>query len=293
MSAFTSLSVPSPPQRPETGHKGTFGRVLIVGGSPGMSGAAALCATAALRSGSGLVTAAVPRSTQAIVASIEPSYTTLGLECDSAGELSAAAAAQVVTSAAGMNAVAIGPGLGRSSGAIAIVERALAEIPCRLVLDADALNILATRQTEGHFRSGESSIVVTPHPGEFQRLTATPVSDDEDRRIQAAAEFARLRGVVTVLKGHRTIVTDGKALYINQTGNSGMATGGTGDVLTGVLVSLLGQGMSTIHAAALAVHVHGLAGDLAADELSARGLIASDLIRFLPCAWRSLESTSS
>jgi len=272
--------------RPRDGHKGTFGRVLIIAGSPGMSGAASLAGTAALRSGAGLVTVAVPQSIQSIVASFEPSFTTVGLPCRNDGQLSGETIDVVSQLLTGRDAVGVGPGLGQSEvvGSVirALIERA--DVP--LILDADALNAVA---------SGSLSLrraaptVMTPHPGEFARLTGRSAGEVETQRESLAVEYARRQGVVVVLKGAGTVVTDGTQTYVNTTGNSGMATGGTGDVLTGVITALSGQGMTSYDASVAAVFVHGRAGDLAAGETSERGLIASDLLKWLPHAWAAPE----
>lgn len=287
-----SEPVPPGPQRPADGHKGTFGKVLVIGGSIGMSGAVCLSSVAALRSGSGLVTAAIPQSIQAIVANYEPCIMTIGLNTDSDGRLALLPREHVAELLAGKDALAIGPGLGQSPAAAELVATIL-ELPhIPLVLDADALNVAATRSLlAGRKKPGRC--VITPHPGEFSRLSNQPVADDDDTRIARAIDFAGTHNVVVALKGHRTVVTDGSRLFVNTTGNSGMATGGSGDVLTGIVASLLGQKMNAFEATALAVHVHGRAGDLAAAELGERGMIASDLLRTLPHAWKQMDSLTT
>ncbi|MEQ9408331.1 MAG: NAD(P)H-hydrate dehydratase [Fuerstiella sp.] len=277
------------PSRPADGHKGTFGRVLVMGGSVGMSGSVCLTATAALRSGAGLVTVAVPRSIQAIVAGFEPSYMTIGLACDEDGMLEYQRTEELAEHLENKTGVAIGPGLGQSRHAADLVLSVLQQGICPVVMDADALNLAAEYEVLGHVRQ-DRPCVITPHPGEFARLTGRTVDDVNQHRESLAVRFARENNVVVVLKGAGTVVTDGDRVYVNGTGNSGMATGGSGDALTGVVVSLLAQGQQAFAAAALAVHVHGMAGDLAAAELSERGLIASDLLRFLPAAWRNFQN---
>lgn len=286
---FSREPVPALPVRPEKGHKGTFGKVLIIGGSVGMSGAVCLSSVSALRSGSGLVTAAMPRSIQSIVATHEPSVMTIGLSTDADGRLASQSTACIEELLAGKDAVAIGPGLGQSAAAADLVARVLEICRVPLIMDADALNAAAAHGllTKRHT---VMPCVITPHPGEFSRLTGKPVSDDEETRISMATEFAVTHRLTVVLKGSRTVVTDGERLFINTTGNSGMATGGSGDVLTGIVASLLGQKMNAFEAAAIAVHAHGRAGDLAASELGQRGMIASDLLKSLPNAWLTLES---
>jgi ADP-dependent NAD(P)H-hydrate dehydratase len=286
---FSREPVPALPVRPENGHKGTFGKVLVIGGSVGMSGAVCLSSVSALRSGSGLVTAAIPRSIQTIVASHEASVMTIGLSTDSDGLLASQSTAFIEQFLAGKDAIAIGPGLGQSAAAADLVARVLEICRVPLIMDADALNAAAAHGLLAK-RNTVTPCVITPHPGEFSRLTGKPASDDEEIRISTAVEFATTHGLTVVLKGPRTVVTNGERLFMNTTGNSGMAKGGSGDVLTGIVASLLGQKMNAFEAAALAVHAHGRAGDLAASELGQRGMIASDLLKSLPKAWQMMES---
>ncbi len=288
MSELSPMECPRLPARPANAHKGTFGKVLLTGGSIGMSGSVALSACAALRSGSGLVTAVVPRSIQPQVAAIEPSLMTRALSCEIDGGLHAMAVAELTDLIPAVDAIGIGPGLGRSQTAGQMVLALLQQSFCPVVFDADALNLMAELnclETDGR----AAKCVLTPHPGEFSRLTGLSMEQISSDREATASEFAAKHDVVVVLKGQETVVTDGRRIFRNSTGNSGMATGGSGDVLTGILTSLLGQHMELMEAAALAVHVHGLAGDLAARQLSQRGMIASDLITFLPPAWLELE----
>lgn len=279
------------PDRAVDAHKGTFGRVLVIGGSVGMSGAACLSATAALRGGAGLVSVAVPKSLQPIVASYEPSYMTIGLPCCGNGLLSDVSVDDVRQLVADKDAIAVGPGLGQSKQAADLVLSLFRESACPIILDADALNVVAEYEMFGRVDSS-SPCILTPHPGEFTRLTGLSTADVQSCREDTARDFAAKHGVVVVLKGAGTVVTDGARVFVNSTGNSGMATGGSGDVLTGIMAAQVGQGLSLFDAASLAVHVHGRAGDLAAAEMSERGLIASDLLRFLGAAWRDLDSDS-
>ena len=277
------------PDRPQDGHKGTFGSVLIIGGSIGMSGAVCLSSVSALRSGSGLVAAAVPRSIQMIVAAYEPCVMTIGLESDSNGQLAILSRERIEELLAGKDAVAIGPGLGQSAAATQLVSLVLEFCRVPLVRDADALTAAAMggllpKRTKG------SACVITPHPGEFARLAGLPITEDEDTRIAMSADFAKTHELTVALKGPRTVVTDGVRVFVNATGNSGMATAGSGDVLTGIVASLLGQKMTAFEAAALAVNAHGRAGNFAAFELGQRGMIASDLLTALPKAWEQMEA---
>ncbi len=280
------FEVPAPPRRPDDAHKGTFGRVLIVAGSRGMSGAAALAGLGALRGGAGLVFVAVPAGILPIVASIEPSYLTIPLAEDDDGRINGRSESILTELSREHDAIAIGPGWGQSDGLTNLARRLFAAVEVPMVIDADALNALA--RGGDSFRDHAGPRILTPHPGEFARLTSSDVKTVQANREELAAAFARSNGVVLVLKGQGTVITDGERLAVNATGNSGMATGGTGDVLTGLIAALLAQGMPPFDAARLAAHLHGLAGDLAAAELTKPALIASDLPRYLPAAWAQL-----
>ncbi len=286
-------TLPTVPARPADAHKGTFGRVLIIGGSRGMSGAPSLAGMGALRGGAGLVYISVPHEILPIVAAIEPSYLTIPLRtCEEHGGVSAEALPGLRQACTGKDAIAIGPGLGLSADASSIVMALVTELTQPMVIDADALTLLAMKKPgiseDVGLLTAAGPRVLTPHPGEFARLIGVDVdiAKVQNRRENLAAEFAKAHGVVLLLKGHRTIITDGERLAVNQTGNPGMATGGSGDVLTGLITALLAQGMSPFDAAQLGAHLHGLAGDLAAAEMSEPGLIASDLPRYLPLAWK-------
>ncbi len=278
----------TPPQAPirrEDAHKGDCGRVLLIAGSRGMSGAACLAGVAALRGGAGLVTVAIPEGIQAIVASYEPSYLTAGLPEDENGRIKATAQKRLTELLAPQDAVAIGPGLGQSSSLQELVADLYESVTVPLVVDADALNLLARRSFLLKRPSDAAARIMTPHPGEFSRLTGLDIADIQRDRERHAVEFAQRNNVILVLKGHGTIVTDGKRLSVNQTGNSGLATAGTGDVLTGIIAALLAQQIPAFEAARLGAHVHGIAGDVAAEELSKPGMIASDLLRRIGRAW--------
>jgi len=273
--------LPTLEARPEDAHKGHFGRALIVGGSRGMTGAAALAGMATLRTGAGLVTIATSDVCLDIVASFDPCYMTIPLPCDKVGRPTAAAANVIIERAKGMSCLAVGPGLGRSDDVTAIVTRLYEAMPKPLVLDADALNALSTRERPLAGAAGPR--VLTPHIGEFRRLTHEPELSLEagyENAERLAAEF----GVVILLKSHRSLITDGKRSTHNTTGNPGMATGGSGDVLTGVITALLCQGLEPYEAAQLGAHVHGLAGDYAAAEIGEPSMLPTDMLRFLPKA---------
>ena len=267
-------------------HKGTFGTAFLIGGSLGMTGAIILAGRAALRGGAGLVRLGVPAPCLPVVAGGEASYLTVSLPADCEGRLAFQARSKIQREFTAATAVAIGPGIGRSLGLEALIWWLYGCCPRPLVVDADGINALAfRRRILGSFPVPGAPRILTPHPGEFDRLVGQGRLSPEDRR-QAAPELARQMEAVVVLKGHRTLVTDGERSYTNPTGNPGMATGGSGDVLTGLVTALLCQGLAPFEAAVLGVFLHGLAGDLAAERLGQESLIASDLIDFLPDAFK-------
>jgi NAD(P)H-hydrate epimerase len=279
--------IPLLPRRQADSHKGDFGRVLIVAGSRGMSGAASLSGLGALRGGAGLVRVATPQEVSTAVAAYEPSYLTYPLPEDSDGRITAAALPELLELIKTNDVLALGPGIGQSLILSQTVTSLLATLQKPTILDADGINALRGR-SEPIDALGPRAIL-TPHPGEFARLLGTDIETVQAHRSEVAVEFSRRHHNVTVLKGHRTIVTDGDHVYVNRTGNPGMATGGSGDVLTGLVAALVAQGMRTFDAAVLGTYLHGLAGDLAARELGYTALIASDLVRFLPAAIRTVE----
>lgn len=275
-------NLPALSSRPRDAHKGVFGRLLICGGSQGMIGAPSLTANAALRSGAGLVTVAIPHAIQRAVATLCPCAITLPLADDPAAALRQFA--QVAESAA---VLAIGPGMGVGPAQEQLIRWALSqETP--LVLDADGLNNLA--RIEGWPSLRRCPLVLTPHPGEFATLTGRTVADIQSDRVATlqAAPFLNDASVICVLKGAGTLVCDGQRIYTNDTGNPGMATGGSGDVLTGMVASLWMQLDDPFGGTCLAVRTHGRAGDLAADRLGETSLIATDLIDELPNAFGEL-----
>ncbi len=286
--------LPPLPGRPSDGHKGTFGRVLLAAGSRGMSGAAVLAGLGALRSGSGLVTLAVPASLVPVVASIEPACLVLPLSEDVTGTTGLGGLVPLRRAAMAATAVAIGPGWGRGLAIEVLAETLYVELDRPLVVDADGLNALAVGRrvlARGENRPRPSGPrVLTPHPGEMARVLGTDIASVEADRESVALELASRTGAVVVLKGAATVVTDGDRLVVNSTGNSGLATGGSGDVLTGLIAGLLARGMPVFDAAWLGVHLHGLAADLAVAELAESGLIASDLPDWIPAAWCGLEA---
>ena len=280
-------TIPKLKSRAADAHKGDFGKVCIIAGSIGMSGSAALAGRAALRAGAGLVRVATPKSILPIVASIEPSFTTIPLPEDNAGRITASAVNIILNLIPDNDCFAFGPGLGITQGVSSVLQRLLEQKGLRLVIDADGLNNLS--KINDWPRKNKADIILTPHPGEMKRLWTglfrTPLP--ADRKIQAM-QMANKTGTIVVLKGKDTIVTDGEKLYVNKTGNPGMATGGTGDVLTGVITALVDQGLSNFDAATLGVYVHGLAGDIAAKKLGQISLIATDIIASLGEAFKKI-----
>jgi NAD(P)H-hydrate epimerase len=280
-------ALPCLPARQPESHKGDYGRALLIGGSRGMSGAIGLAGMAALRSGAGLVKLAVPDVCQDTVAALEPSYMTVPLPSDDCGRMMVAAKDTISRLADEATCVACGPGLGRSNQLCELVSWMYQVFPQPLVLDADALYALA--KCQGQLDEPAGMRVLTPHEGEFLRFLGIGKVSRRDLEMMAQRKAAEWR-VVIVLKGNRSMITDGKATFHNTTGNPGMATGGTGDVLTGVITALLCQQLSPLDAGRLGTHVHGAAGDLAAECLGQVGMIASDLIRFLPPAFQQLPT---
>ncbi len=258
-------------------HKGEFGRVLIVAGSMGKSGAAHLAAMAALRSGAGLVTVATPRSVQPILAAMAPEYMTIGLAEDDDGQVTADAVERVL--AIPTDVMAMGPGLGSGAGVRAFVHAVVERVGVPVVLDADALNAFSGDDAQRLGGRDGHDVIITPHPGEMARLLGTTIEAVQDDRIAAARGFAEAHQLHVVLKGHRTLVAAPEGtVAINMTGNPGMATGGTGDVLTGVIAGWFGQLLDAEGAARLGVYLHGHAGDLAMADLGEVALTASDLL---------------
>lgn len=263
--------LPSLPKRDARGHKGTFGRVLVVGGSPGMIGAPGFAGLAALRMGCGLAYLAAPPEILTAILTTAPELVgvTSSLE-------------EMITRS---DAIVAGPGLGQGKWAIPAL-RAVCQCTCPLLLDADALNLIAAGKIK--LTRPPCSAVLTPHPGEMTRLATqfgeAGIPENEPGRVELAARAARHFGQVVVLKGHRTVITDGDRLAINQTGDSSLAKAGSGDVLSGIIGTLLAQRMPPFEAAMLGAHLHGLAGEAAGKKLGTRCVLARDIIEAIPCA---------
>lgn len=275
------------PSRPPASHKGSYGRVLVVAGSTGMTGAAALASEAALRAGAGLVTLAIPEHLNPILEGLLPEAMTLPLPETDAGSLAVSGVSTLLTFAEKTGAVlAIGPGLSQHAETVSLVHELVREnrdqkLGLPMVIDADGLNALA--QNRAIIETLEGNAVLTPHPGEMARLTDTAVAALEQDRIRTAQEFATEHTVTLVLKGAPTLTATANGdVWVNSTGNPGMGTGGMGDVLTGIIAGLIAQGCPHETAAALGVYLHGLAADRAAETLGMHGLIASDVLHAVP-----------
>ena len=276
--------------RSKLSHKGDFGRALCIGGSRGMAGAISIAAMAALRSGAGLVSVAVPSPILDTVAAMHPCLMTIPIACDSAGRLARSSREHLTQISTDATCVALGPGLGRSGDLDYLVFKLYKSIACTMVIDADALNALP--QAIPLLPNAHGHRILTPHPGEFERLCGIS-KYDRLRQCQAAVTIARENRVVIVLKGFETLVTDGETTITNQTGNPKMASGGSGDCLTGIIAGLLCQGMKPISAAHLGVALHGAAGDLAAERLGCPSILATDILDELPNAFRQLGTDRS
>ncbi|MGI9458351.1 MAG: NAD(P)H-hydrate dehydratase [Aeoliella sp.] len=278
--------LPALTPRKTDSHKGDYGRMLLVGGSRGMAGAISLTGLAALRSGAGLVTIATPRCVQQTVASFSPAYMTVGL-ADDDDTFAKSAIEPVMDLAEKADVVAIGPGMGRTSAVRALVLKLYTELDRPMVVDADSLNAIGD-QRDAIITPGGARIL-TPHPGEFARLAVESKILTGASRATAAVELASCdesSQTIVVLKGNDTVIAMADRYAINTTGNPGMASGGAGDVLTGVIAAIVAQDLDIWSAARLGVYVHGLAGDLAAKELGQVSVIATDLIDFLPAAFQ-------
>lgn len=262
------------PKRQPDAHKGMFGRILLLCGSVGYTGAAALAAMGALRSGAGLVYLGVPESIYAIEATKLTEAMVFPLPEEN-GKLSSRAIPEILKRISKMDAVLIGPGLGQSEDTLMVTQAVLTYAQCPVVLDADGINVMAAHRNI--LRERHDPTVLTPHDGEFRKLC-----QQETGRISDTMTLAEDIGCILLRKGHRTLITDGVVCYENHTGNPGMATGGSGDVLAGMIVSLIGQGMAPLEAAACAAWLHGKAGDLCAKKLGMYGMLPSDLLEVLP-----------
>ncbi|MEI6205333.1 MAG: NAD(P)H-hydrate dehydratase [Desulfuromonadales bacterium] len=278
-------------RRDRTAHKGRYGHCLIIAGSTGKTGAAALSANSAVRTGSGLVTLAVAESIHSVLEIKTTEAMTIALPDSGVGHLTGSNFPALEKMLPGRDVVALGPGLGRHPDTVTLVQALLETITVPLVIDADGLNALA-EDLNVLRRSRSTSVILTPHPGEMSRLLGTSVPDVEADRISVSQEFACNYGIYLVLKGARTIIAapDG-TIAINGSGNPGMASGGMGDVLTGIIASLLGQGYAAGDACRLGVFVHGYAADMVAGEKGEIGINATDVQEKLPYVFNTLMNT--
>ena len=275
------------PDRKADSHKGDFGKVCIIAGSLGMSGSAGLAGRGCLRAGAGLVRVAVAKSILPIVAAFEPSYTTIALPEDENGRISFDAMAMILNAAKENDVIAFGPGVGVSDDIKKILEKLITIPDLALIIDADGLNNLS--KLRGWHRNLKASLILTPHPGEMKRLWSSVFREQmPDNRQQIAGKFAELTNTTVVLKGACTVVRDGKKLFLNTTGNAGMATAGSGDCLTGIIAALKAQKMSFFDSAVLGAYIHGLAGDIAAKNKGQISLIATDIIDCLADAFMKI-----
>ena len=263
------------PPRPNNSHKGNYGKDLLLCGSKGYTGAAALSAMGALRVGAGLVYLAVPESIYVIEALKLTEPIVLPLP-DEGGKYAQEAISAIRPLLQGKDVILIGPGMGQSSNTEAVVCAVLREFQGPVILDADGINVM--RAHIDVLRERKYPTVITPHDGEFIRIGGV-ISED---RIASAVNLANDLGVVVLLKGNRTIITDGQNCYINTTGNPGMATGGSGDVLAGMIAGLIGQGIAPLQAAACAAWLHGAAGDICAEQIGQYGMLPGDMLDVLP-----------
>ncbi|MDD4954719.1 MAG: NAD(P)H-hydrate dehydratase [Candidatus Omnitrophica bacterium] len=277
-------------RKPNT-HKGDYGYVFVLGGSPGLTGAVTLCANAALRMGAGLVKTGVPESLSNVLAMKVTEATVLALKEDR-GYLSLQAFEQILSLMERIDVIALGAGAYQTPSSRSLLLKVIKEIDKPMVIDADGLNALSTDLNVLKERKSKN-IILTPHMVEFSRLTKLTVAEIESKRKELVKEFAFKYNLTLVLKGHRTLISDGKKLFENNTGNPGMATAGSGDVLTGIIAGLMAQGLDLLTAARFGAYAHGYSGDLAAKDKTETCLIASDIIEYLPKAIKSLAVNKS
>jgi ADP-dependent NAD(P)H-hydrate dehydratase / NAD(P)H-hydrate epimerase len=289
---FAALTAP----RPAESNKGIYGHVLVIGGSLGKAGAAAMAGMSALRAGAGLATVATPKSVLATVAGFHPEVMTDPLPETDAGSISASAAERIDELAKGKSVLAIGPGISRAEETSRLVRELVKNTQVPVVLDADGLNAFENRA--GELNGKGRLLVITPHPGEMARLAGCSIADVQKERLGVVRKFAREHELIVVLKGNRTLVVqpDGEA-WVNTTGNPGMSTGGTGDILTGMVAAMIAQAHAknsneALMAVCTAVHLHGLAGDVMRESVGEHSMVATDLLRGLPEAFRRVQNAA-
>lgn len=265
------------PERPKNSHKGTYGKANVIAGSSGMTGAAILTCKAALRSGLGLLKLYIPESLNLLITTSVPEVVTIPLNEMRRGVININQITKIIDQTQDVDVVAVGPGCGTASEMSELVRQMIEAVECTMVIDADGLNVLA--KNVSWLNTKKSDMILTPHPGEMARLTGLTVEKVTENPIEVARNFATEFGVILVLKGSRTIIaTPQGEIYVNQTGNSGMATAGSGDVLTGIITGFVAQGMTPLDAVILSVYIHGRAGDIMAGRKGEFGLLAGDIV---------------
>lgn len=275
-------------KRMKDSHKGEYGHVFVLAGSRGMTGAAGLCANAVLRSGAGLATLGVPESLSLMMGRKLTEVMTLALPETRDATLSIKGKQKILEKANASDVVIIGPGLSRNKDTVKLIRQLIAGIKKPMVIDADGLNAIAGQVSI--LKKVKCDCILTPHPGEMTRLVKKTSNYVKNNRLIVAKKFANYYNAVVVLKGHGTIVADKRRSYVNKTGNPGMATAGSGDVLAGIIGGFLAQGLKAFEAARLGVYVHGMAGDLAAKEKGEISLIAGDILEKIPKAIKKCSS---
>jgi len=276
------------PLRDDNSHKGDYGKILLVAGSTGMTGAAVLTARSCLKMGSGLVTVGVPSSLNSILENKLVEVMTYPLSQTESGNLGNGAFNEIKELISARDVLAIGPGLGTNYEVVAIINQLLTDLDKTIILDADGINNIDNLKL---LKERTNPTILTPHPGEMSRLIDQPIEEIEANRIKVARDFASEYGVVLVLKGSRTVIaTPTGEIYLNYSGNSALATGGSGDVLTGLVTSLVGQGLTPANASVLAVYLHGLAAEIGSEDLTKYSLVPSDVINYLPEAIKVIEN---
>lgn len=289
MTTPTNLAelVPLPVRQPDF-HKGGAGRILVIAGSAGMTGAGAMASLSCLRAGSGVVLWALPKSLNLIGEATTLEVMTLPIPETAAGAPSMDAREILVEAARESECVVLGPGLPVAGDTGELMRLLIPEIFPPLIVDGGAFSAIGTDMMI--LRKRSSPTIITPHPGEMGRITGKTIPEVQAKRRDFATKYAKLSGAIVALKGHDTLVTNGTAVYTNESGNPGMSTAGAGDVLCGVIASLVGQGVAPFEAAKLGVYLHGLAGDLACAEIGMHGMIASDIINRMPAAFKAYQA---
>ena len=280
--------LPPLPARSPAFHKGDSGRVLVIAGSAGMTGAGALASTACLRAGAGVVIWAIPRSLNPVCETLSMEVMTLPIPDTPSGAPSMDAREILVEAARETDCVILGPGLPVAGDTGELMRLLIPEIYPPLIVDGGAFSAIGTDMMI--IRKRQSPTILTPHPGEMGRITGKTAADIQAKRLDFAGKYAKLSGGIVALKGFETIVANGKDVYTNRTGNPGMATAGAGDTLCGIVAALVAQGLEPFPATKLAVFLHGLAGDLATAEMGMHGVIASDIINHLPAAFKRYDA---